>query len=87
MRLVTQQRDGVPSERTYLLLKFEGDASDWSLLDTFHQVRGVTGNLVSKSLCLDDGHIIDDSLIYMEVVGQPKQKRVRFQLQPGTCPR
>lgn len=63
------------SEKTYLLLKFKRDASDWSLLDTLHQVRGVSGNLVSKSLCLDDGHIIDDSLIYMEVVGQPGIKQ------------
>jgi len=65
----------VLSEKTYLLLKFKRDASDWSLLDTLHQVRGVSGNLVSKSLCLDDGHIIDDSLIYMEVVGQPGIKQ------------
>ena len=34
---------------------------------------GETGNLVSKSLCLDDGDIVNDSLIYMEVVGQPEQ--------------
>ena len=33
------------------------------------------GNLVSKSLCLDDGNIINDSLIYMEVVGQPIQSK------------
>jgi hypothetical protein len=34
------------------------------------------GNLVSKSLCLDLADVIDDSLIYMEVVGQPaKQTR------------
>ena len=33
---------------------------------------GETGNLVSKSLGLDDCNVVDDSLIYMEVVGQPK---------------
>jgi hypothetical protein len=35
---------------------------------------GETGNLVSKSLCLDLSDVVDDSLIYMEVVGQPRQE-------------
>jgi len=35
-------------------------------------VSGEASNLVSKSLCLDLTDVIDDSLIYMEVVGQPK---------------
>lgn len=35
---------------------------------------GETGNLVSKSLGLDDCNVVDDSLIYMEVVGQPINK-------------
>ena len=34
---------------------------------------GESSNLVSESLCLDGGHIVNDSLIYMEVVGQPAQ--------------
>ena len=36
-------------------------------------MSGEASNLVSKSLCLNDGNIVNDSLIYMEVVGQPGQ--------------
>lgn len=58
--------------RTYLLLESERDASNGSLLDALHQMGGEAGNLVSKSLGLDHCNVVDDSLIYMEVVGQPK---------------
>ena len=37
-----------------------------------------TGNLVSKSLCLDLADVIDDSLIYMEVVGQPANRHAQL---------
>jgi hypothetical protein len=57
--------------RTYLFLESERNASDGSLLDSLHQVGGEASDLVSKSLCLDHGDVVDDSLIYMEVVGQP----------------
>jgi len=33
---------------------------------------GEASNLVSKSLRLDDCNVVDDSLIYMEVGGQPR---------------
>ena len=56
---------------TYLFLESEGNASDRSLLDSVHEVGGVSGDFVSKSLRLDDTHIIDDSLVDMEVIGQP----------------
>ena len=56
---------------TYLFLETEGDASDGALQDALHEVGGEAGNLVSKSLGLDDRNVVDDSLIYMEVVGQP----------------
>ena len=59
--------------RTYLFLKSEGDASDGSLLDSLHQVSREAGDLVSESLGLDLTDVINDSLIYMEVVGQPRQ--------------
>lgn len=52
-------------------MESEGDASDWSLLNTLHQVGGETGDLVSKSLGLDNCNVVDDSLVDMEVVGQP----------------
>ncbi len=58
---------------TYLFLKLERNSSDGSLLNSLHQVSGEAGDLVSKSLCLDDTDVVDDSLIYMEVVGQPTQ--------------
>ena len=59
--------------RTYLFLKSEGDTSDGSLLDSLHQVGREAGDLVSESLGLDRTDVINDSLIYMEVVGQPRQ--------------
>ena len=38
------------------------------------------GDLVSKSLCLDLADVVDDSLIYMEVVGQPRHKHAHLAL-------
>jgi hypothetical protein len=57
----------------YLFLEAEGDAADGALLDALHEVGGVAGNLVSQSLGLDDGDVVNDSLIYMEVVREPTQ--------------
>ena len=59
---------------TYLFLESERNASHGFLLDSLHEMGGETGNLVSKSLCLDLSDVVDDSLIYMEVVGQPIQE-------------
>jgi hypothetical protein len=36
---------------------------------------GKAGNLVSKSLGLDDCNVVDDSLVHMEVLGQPKTRQ------------
>lgn len=66
--------------RTYLFLKSEGNSSDGSLLDSLHEMGREAGDLVSESLCLDGGDIIDDSLVHMEVVGQPRQNRKRAPL-------
>lgn len=60
---------------TYLFLESERNASDGSLLDSLHQVSREAGNLVSKSLCLNLADVVDDSLVHMEVVGQPKTNR------------
>ena len=57
------------------LLETKRDTSDGSLLDSLHQVSGETSNLVAESLCLDLADIIDDSLVDMEVVGQPKRRK------------
>jgi hypothetical protein len=35
---------------TLLLLQLEGNTSNWTLLDSLHQVGGVTSNLVSQTL-------------------------------------
>ena len=35
--------------------------------------EGLTGNLVSKSLGLDNCNIVDDTLVSVEVVGQSSQ--------------
>jgi len=56
---------------SYLFLKAERNASDGALSDSFHQVGGEACNLVSKSLSLDHCNVVDDSLIYMEIAGQP----------------
>ena len=53
------------------LLETKRDTSDGSLLNSLHQVSGETSNLVTESLCLDLADVIDDSLVDMEVVGQP----------------
>ena len=62
---------------TYLFLESEGDAADWTLLNALHKVTGVTSNLVSEFLSLDDCNVVDDSLVYMEVSGEPTQTNVR----------
>ena len=72
-----KQRDSLLITResaTYLFLETEGDAADWTLLNALHKVTGVTSNLVSKFLSLDDCNVVDDSLVYMEVSGEPKNK-------------
>ena len=56
------------------LLETKRDTSDRSLLNSLHQVSCETSNFVAESLCLDLTDIIDDSLIDMEVVGQPKRQ-------------
>ena len=61
-------------KETYLFLESEGNASDWTLLDSVHEVGGVSGDFVSESLRLDNTHVIDDSLVDMEILGQPEKR-------------
>ena len=51
-------------------METERDASDGAFLNALHEVSGEAGNLVPESLGLDHSNVVDDSLIYMEVVGQ-----------------
>jgi len=62
--------DEVHLALSFLLLKSERDTSHGSLLNALHQMGGKAGNLVSKSLGLDDCNVVDDSLVHMEVLGQ-----------------
>lgn len=55
---------------TLLLLQLEGNTSHGTLLDSLHQVSGVTSNLVSESLGLDLGDLRSQSLVGLEVQGQ-----------------
>ena len=60
--------------KTYFFLESKWNSSDGTLLNSLHQVSGVTSDLVSKSLGLNHTDIIDDSLVDMEIIGQPSQK-------------
>ena len=53
------------------LLETKRDTSDGSLLNSLHQVSGETSDFVSKSLGLDNSNVIKDSLVGVEVLGEP----------------
>lgn len=53
-----------------LLLQLEGDSSDGTLLDSLHQVGGVTSNLISQSLGWDLGNLGGQSLVGLKVQSQ-----------------
>lgn len=52
---------------TLLLLELEADTTDGAALDTLHQVGGETGDLVAEALRGDNGDLIDDLLVGVEV--------------------
>jgi hypothetical protein len=52
---------------TLLLLELEGDTTDGTLLDTLHQVSGVTSNLVAKTLGGDVSNLTGKTLVGLEV--------------------
>lgn len=55
---------------TLLLLQLERNTSNWTLLNSLHQVGGVTSNLVSESLGLDLGNLRGQSLVGLKVQSQ-----------------
>ena len=55
---------------TLLFLELERDAADGTTLDTLHQVRGVTSNLVAETLGGNDGDLIAKTLVGLEVQGE-----------------
>lgn len=57
---------------TLLLLKLEGDTANGSLLNTLHKVGSESGNLVAEALRGNDGNLIADLLVGVEVKGQAR---------------
>jgi len=55
-----------------LLLELERDAADRTALDALHQVRREAGNLVAQALGRDDGNLVADLLVDVEVKGQTR---------------
>ena len=60
-------RDVVILALTLLLLQLEGNATDGTLLNTSHEMSNVTSNLVSHLLGGDDGNLLSESLVGLEV--------------------
>ena len=51
-------------------LEFNGDTTNWSSSNTFHQVSDETGDLVSETLGWNNSDLLDDPLVSVEVQGQ-----------------
>jgi hypothetical protein len=58
-------------EGTYLFLKAQGNSADGTDGNALHKVSGETGNLVTETLSLDDSNVIDNSLVGVEIGGEP----------------
>jgi hypothetical protein len=52
---------------TLFFLKLEGDTGNRTTGDTLHQMGGETSNLVAKTLGLNDGDLIKDLLVDLEI--------------------
>merc|ERR1719327_161456 len=52
---------------TFFLLEFDGNSSDWSSSDAFHEMGDETGDLVSESLGGDDCDFFDDPFVRVEI--------------------
>lgn len=55
---------------TLLLLQLEGNTSNWTLLNSLHQVGGVTSNLVSQTLGWDGSNLRGQTLVGLKVQSQ-----------------
>lgn len=55
---------------SFFFLQLERDTSNWTLLDSSHQVSSVTSDLVSQSLGLDSSDFVTQSLVGLEIHGQ-----------------
>jgi hypothetical protein len=59
--------DKVVTTFTLLFLKLEGDTGNRATGDTLHQMGGETSNLVAKTLGLNDGDLVKDLLVDLEI--------------------
>lgn len=55
---------------TLLFLELEGNTTNRTTLNTLHQMGSITGNLVAETLRGNDGDLIADSLVGLEIEGQ-----------------
>ena len=62
--------DEVHASLSLFLLELEGDVSDGTLLDSLHQVSNETSDLVSESLGRNDGNLLSNLLVELEVKGE-----------------
>ena len=55
---------------TATYLQFDGDATDRSLLDTFHHMSNTSSNLVPQLLTGNNSHLFTDPFVDVEVMGE-----------------
>lgn len=67
--------DEVKTTLTLLLLELEGDTTDRATtLDALHQMGDETGNLVAETLRWDDGNLLGNLLVGVEIESQPDRQ-------------
>merc|ERR550539_2001758 len=62
--------DVVVSPLTLLLLQLDGDASHGAALESLHQVSDEPGNLVAERLGGNEGNLLNDPLVGVEIEGK-----------------
>jgi hypothetical protein len=67
----TYLRDEVHASFAFLFLELQRDTSDRTLLDALHQVSDETSDFVSHSLGRNNSHLTGDTLVGVEVQGEP----------------
>lgn len=64
---VRDLRDVIVTALSLFLLKFDGNTSDWSPLDPFHEMSRETSDLVPQSFRWNDGDLFGDPLVGVEI--------------------
>lgn len=57
---------------TLLLLELEGDTTYGAALNTLHQMGGEARNLVAQAFGRDDSHLINNTLVGVEIKGEAR---------------